>query len=180
MLSSERSADTGSFLLANGPWIARELKLTPEKIKDYWEVIRRFRTLFSDFTRDRFENYLNCLEDPNTFWIEVIDLLDQPVGLIYVTGLHQTIDAELHAIFFDRQLTNKVELTKLVIAFLFETFPALHRLTVSVPEIYHATVRYAKACGFRYEGKIRERFLFGGKWVNEVTLGLLASEIQNG
>lgn len=180
VLSTERGAEDRGILLVVNPWRVRELELTQEKINFLWGRIKAFRTLFSDFTKNRFERFIEVLNDPASYWLEITDSTGTSIGLFYVTRLDQIIDAEVHVIFFDRQLTNKVEITKLILFHVFQQFVGLHRLTVTVPAIYHATIRFAKSVGFKHEGRMRERFLFGGKWVDEVVMGLLASEVVNG
>lgn len=177
---SERGSDSDSVLLISNPWYARELELTPDKVEWLWKELQQYRTLFSDVTRNRRENFEYILEDPYSYWLEIKNLIHETVGIFYVTGLQEVTDAQIHVIFFDRQPSEKAELCRLLVFHIFEQFPGLHRLTVSVPSLYHATIRLAKKIGFKFEGQIREKTLFGGKWTDEVMLGILASEVIRG
>ena len=52
----------------------------------------------------------------------------------------------------------------------------LYRLDATILETNEASLKAYQACGFRIEGVLREHALRGGKRVNRLMLGLLASE----
>lgn len=156
------------------------MQLSKLKVEFLWKEMSKYKTLFSDFTRGNQANFLALLSDPYTYWIEILDERGSIVGVLYLTGLMQVIDANIHAIIFDRKATDKVAICKEVIEHMFDRFPALHRITATFPIIYGMTERLVRKIGFKFEGRKREVQLIGGKWVDEVTFGLLASEVTNG
>ena len=180
MFSEQRGVEADSCLIELGNWKVRELPLTQEKVDWLWEQVKRYPTLFSDLTRGKAHAFVALLETPYSYWLEVLGIEDQIVGIVYVTELNQHIDANIHLFFVDRNLSNKSELVKEIVEHIFNKFPALHRLTASIPTIYFATKRLALRSGFKLEGTIREALLIGGKWSDEVRYGILAKEALNG
>lgn len=155
----------------------RELIFTPEKISWLWAEMAKYRTLFNDYTRGKYENYVNLITLPDSYWMEVIDIRTGiTVGIMYLTDLGQIISPTAHILFFDRKLADKVAICREALRHVAAKFP-LHRFTAVVPEIYHATIRMALKLGFKREGLMIESQYIGGKWVNEVILGLQASEV---
>lgn len=153
-----------------------ELELTKDKPKVLWECVKHYPTLFSDLTRGSEENFAALLADPNSFWLELQDDKGTMKGIIYLTNLQWTFDADAHIVIFDRELADKVQVCKQVIEWLFINFP-LNRLTASIPAIYFATIRFAKRLGFKEEGIKRKVYLIGKRWVDEQILGILRAEI---
>lgn len=176
MLDGKRSDQDDDLLIVVGDLRAREMRFTVEKTDWLWEQMCKYRTLFSDLTRGNSDNFLAVLQDPFSYWIEVTQN-DQIVGVIYLTGLQQIVDADIHMMFFDRQITVKAELTKVLLHHFFIEFPCLHRITATLPVIYHATARLAIKLGFKLEGTKRESQIMGLKWVDEQIYGILASEV---
>jgi len=180
VLSEQRSVKASSFLITIGLWHVQELVLTQQKIDWLWSQVKRYPTLFSDLTKGKAHAFLDLLEVPYSYWLEILDTDDKTIGIVYVTDLGQQIDANFHLFFVDRDLSNKSELVKEILDHVFNKFPALHRLTATMPDIYFATKRLAIKSGFKLEGTIRESLLIGGKWRHEARYGILAKEVLNG
>ena len=178
VLRSQRRGDLGRLLVDGGQWQVYELELTLEKTKWLWEQMQRYRTLFSDFTRGDVQNFYDLISLRDSYWAEVVDEQGQTVGMIYWTGMSKIIDADVHLMFFDRKPAEKVALCKDVAKWFFGEFPQYHRMTATLPIIYHATIRLAGHIGFRREGRKRQSQMMGGKKVDELIFGLLSSEIQ--
>lgn len=177
MLSSECSSETDNLLIAEfGNWRVRELQLDKDKTLWLWSEMNKYKSLFSDLTRGDIQNFINILVQRDSYWMEAVDENDRMVGLLYVTQLSRTIDCEVHLIFFDRKPAEKVFLCKQVVKWIFERFP-LRRMTATIPSIYYRTIKLAHSVGFKEEGRKRESQLMGNKWVDEVILGILRSEV---
>lgn len=177
MLSSERGVEA-RCVLAYGEWSVVELALTPEKLKWIWEEMNRFRTLFSDFTRGDFDTFYAVITSHDSVWLEILDGQGQTVGIAYWTDMLRMLDAECHLIFFDGKPAEKTELCREIARWFFIEYPQFHRMTATLPHIYHATIRLAKRIGFVEEGRKRQARLIGGRLVDEVILGLLAEELK--
>lgn len=157
-------------------WVVKMLEGTPEKLQQVWSEISSHRSLFSDTTEGDVENFKALMFSPDVFWMEVLDRQGNLVGVMYLTDTQLLIDASVHLVFFDRKLSEKAGLCREVLRWLFHHF-AYRRLTAYIPSIYYATVRLAKKIGFKDEGLRRDAYLIGNKWVDEVILGILRSEV---
>jgi hypothetical protein len=177
VLIGKRSGKDRSFLIQTSSWIAQDLELTEEKVDWLWQEFSLCRTMLNDFSRNK-DTLVNALFSESMYWIEVVNVTGNIVGIISL-DVAKLVDGSLNFFFFDRQVANKVEICSLIIDHLFRAFPGLHRITVVIPDIYHATSRLLKRLRFHREGMIRESQLIGGKWVNEVIHGILASEVLN-
>lgn len=180
MLGSERGVGVSDILITHGPWRVRELQLIPGKAKWLWEEMQKQKSLFSDFTRGNVELFIDLLEDPYSFWLEVIDENDSTIGIMYLTELNQVTDANIHLMFLDRKASEKAELVKEMVELVFKRFSSLNRITASFPEIYHATIRLARRAGFVEEGRKRQVTIMGGKPQDEMIFGILAQEALRG
>lgn len=175
MLDREHSAYHNDFLIAVLPWGARPMVMTQEKVRWLWAEMNKFRALFSDLTIGSIDNFTNLITLPDSYWLDVINIeTKKSVGVVYL--LNVTSNPEVHIMFFDRVFKDKLELSKTLMRFLFATF-MFHRITAVTPVIYRNTILFAKKLGFREEGIRRESILVGGRWLDEVMLGILDSEV---
>lgn len=178
MLSLERSVEADSFLIDHGHWHVREMQLDKEKLLWLWKEMQQYTSLFSDLTRNNEQLFLKVIQDPFSYWLEIVDDDETVIGIMYVTELFKTVDANLHLLFLDRKPTEKALLVRDIIRHIFDKFPYLHRLTASMPSIYHATCRLAKRVGMCEEGRRREAVLIKHKWCDEVIFGILSSDLS--
>jgi hypothetical protein len=166
----------GTSLLAFDGWEVKELALTWEKVDSLWEIIKEYRSIFSDLTRDDKANFKRLLLSPDTFWLEAYK--DGTLtALIYLLGLDHSVDATAHLVLLDRDAKTKTELIRRTAAYIFDAFP-INRITVPTPVIYFATVRMLERAGFVREGVKRGAFLLGGKWHDIAIYGLLRREAR--
>lgn len=176
MLNIERISRVGDFLTQFDRWAVHEMILTPEKIKWLWDEVQKYPTLFSDLTRGDVEAFTSNVLSGNSFWVEVYDP-EKLVGIMYLKDLDMVVDANVHIMFFDRKLREKSALCRHMIRWMFDKF-RLHRVSTQMPSIYHATVHLTRLIGFKHEGTTREMLLIGGKWVDVLHFGLLATEMD--
>lgn len=177
VFSGQRSNQVSDLLIAEFDcWKVQELIVTPEKVAWLWQEMNKYRSLFSDLTKGDLHNFTSMLAQPDSLWFEVIDDKDDIVGILYVMGMAQVIDCEVHILFLDRKPAEKVHLCKQVVVWVFERYP-FRRMTATIPSIYYRTIKLAKNIGFKEEGRKRESQLMGNKWVDEVILGILRHEV---
>jgi len=79
--------------------------------------------------------------------------------------------------FFDRKAGDKAEVCKAVIKWMFKGFP-IHRINVTPPELYRATIHLLRRIGLKEEGVKRESVLLGGKWRNQALFGITRTEAE--
>lgn len=162
-------------ILVEGRWEVREMVLDWEKVEQLWNELQPYKTLFSDLTRGDFENFVKVLTNPNTLWFEVWE--EKIIGLVWLADIEQVVDATAHMVFFDRQPMEKVPVCRALIRWVFARYP-LHRVSVTPPELYHATHRLVERIGFKREGVKREAVLIGGKWNDMRLYGLTRSDVE--
>jgi hypothetical protein len=155
-------------------WEVREMVLTWEKVDALWQMMARFTTLFSDLTRGDFQNFFKVITSQQSLWFEIWEG-EELVGMLWMTDMAQTVDASAHMAFFDRKPAEKEPVVRALIRWVFDKYP-LHRITVGVPRMYHATHRLVERLGFRREGTKREAVMIHGKWDDIKLYGLLRSQ----
>lgn len=168
------SVMTDHTIFMEDKWAVREMELTPYKLDALWNMLQRYKTLFSDFTRADPANFINVISAPHTMWFEIVEY-DAVVGIVWFGELHQMVDCTAHMVFFDRAPAEKINVCRTLMQWMFDNFP-LRRMTVTPPEIYHATSRLLLKLGFTLEGRKREAFLIGGKWNDQLIYGITRQE----
>ena len=163
-------------LLEDGRWSARHMVLDWEKIANLWTRVQAINALFSDLTKNDFDNFVNALTSKNTLWFEICEG-DEVVGLLWLTDVHMIVDAVAHMMFLDSKPSEKKPIVKKLIKWTFENFP-LQRITTFVPETYHTTKRLTLELGFRFEGCKREAVMLKGKWRDLMMYGITRSFVE--
>lgn len=152
--------------------------LTLEKLQWLWEKMNNFRMLFSDLTRGDFDNFMALISSADSYWVEVVGAdTEEPVGVIYWTGLNDLVAADVHLIFWDSQPMSKIALCKEAARWFFAHFPH-RRMQATLPIVAYKTIRLAKRIGFVEEGCKRQSQIMGSKPMDEVILGLLYTEVK--
>ncbi len=182
MQRSQRGVDSdnhvGRIIVRRGEWTIREMTFTPERIGWLGEQLKKYPSLTTDPTKQDPSILWKSVSSPQSYWTEVWKA-DVLVGILFLSDIQPGVDARVHPIFFDRSLSDKVEICLDGLRWAKHQF-MLHRFTAALPEIYFATVRMAKKIGFVQEGTRREVYLINGRWCDEFVFGLLASEINDG
>jgi len=176
VLRREREGVPDSVLIRLAPYDVLEMRFTLEKAKWLWDEMNKYRTLWNDFTRGDFNSWYAILVSKDSYWLEVWKD-EQLVGVVYWTDMFQFVDVQVHAMFFDRDLAGKTEICQRIAWWFFLKFPECHRMTATIPSIFHSTVRLLKRMGFKEEGRKRESLLMYGNRVDQMIFGLLASEV---
>lgn len=97
------------------------------------------------------------------------------VGMFYMTRLVPEVDANLHFIFFDRNLVGKRSLLRRFIDYCFAPPPngmGLRRASMEVPEDADKLLRFVRKLGFKYEGEPRASGLAPTAFLQAGALGL--------
>jgi len=161
----------------------RFMPLTLKNLKRFWELASRFDALFGVEIRGDFRKFLDMFirQGPDgvttngLFWV-----VDNFIGVFYLTRLRPLIDADVHYTFLDGRHRGRIELTKDMLRWGFEHYQ-LRRMNTEIP--VYATkypFQFVKELGFVEEGRKRRAALFGGKWFDVIQFGLLREELSNG
>jgi len=160
----------------------RRMNLTPENMRTFWERARKFKTIFNSEIRDDFQKFVRVLVTQNTdgsltanglFWV-----IDDFVGVFYLTNILIENDAQAHYTFFDGRHKGRIDLVKTMLRYVFETY-GFRRLSVEIPKYNTDKTRnfVEKSLGFKCEGKRRKVAYFDGEWFDSNIYGILREEV---
>lgn len=161
----------------------RFMPLTLENLKLFWEKSRQFPTLFGEEISSDYKKFLNLImhEGPNgieingLFWV-----VDDFVGMYYMTEIEPGFDAQVHYSFFDRRQKGRVNLSKAMLHYAFEKYE-FRRFSVEIPLFVSAmTLQFIQEVGFIKEGRKRKKALYKGQWFDVSCYGLLREELKYG
>ena len=184
-LSIERAtilASPVAPLFEVGPWQVREMVLTHPKMGKLWQMLQKYPTLFSDFTRNKPSAWIAQVTSPDTYWLEVYESGglafegEELVGIIYFEGMIARRDVDAHMVFFDRQPMQKVPVSRAIIEYMFRTFP-IRSIVVTPPMMYYATLRMLTKLGFYREGLIRQAVPLGGRLCDQAVYRITRSAV---
>ena len=156
----------------------RQMVLTPENVYKFWEKSRHHPTLFSAEIRNNFEKFLQLFlrDGPDgavsqgLFWV-----MDDMVGLFYMTDIQLMVDCQVHYTFFDGRHHGRVDITREMLRYGFSTF-GFRRMTTTVPLYAYPALKFAEQVGFKQEGRKRAAALYKNKWFDVRYFGILKEE----
>lgn len=160
----------------------RRLILTPQNLHTFWTKARQFKTLFNQEVRDDFKKFLevflrdgpNGVETNGLFWV-----VDDFMGLLYITDIVPECDALAEYTFFDRRTRGREPLVRAMLKYVFDKYN-FNRLTVEVGVYAHpATMKFIESVGFKNEGRKRRATLFDNKWFDVLIYGILKEELTD-
>lgn len=161
----------------------RFMPLTLENLRQFWEKSRQFPTLFGEEISGDYKKFLNFIihDGPNgmevngLFWV-----VDDFVGMYYMTQIEPGIDAQVHYSFFDRRQKGRVGLSRAMLKYAFDKFE-FRRFSVEVPKFVSKLTRdFILEIGFRKEGCKRQKALYKSQWFDVACYGLLREELNSG
>jgi RimJ/RimL family protein N-acetyltransferase len=155
------------------------LIFTPENLRKFWEKSSQFPVIFGrrldspeDFMKYFFSQKGDYISTTGLFWV-----VDDFVGVFYLTEIFPE-QADAHFTFFDRKLEGREALTTAMMKHVFEEFPSLVRLNVSLPCYVNDKVfQFISRIGFKLEGRKRACSYWKGKWFDAVQYGILRKEL---
>ncbi len=159
----------------------RFMTLDPDNIKRFWTESSKFKTLFSSSVQS-FEEFMNLIIDggydgmtptsKGLFWV-----VDDFVGMFYMTRIEVGKDALVHYSFFDRRHKGRYELVYEMLKYVFQRYQ-FNRLSVEVPlYAYKNTSQFVERIGFKKEGRKRKASMYDGELFDVSLFGILRSEI---
>lgn len=166
---------------ADGPIVSAggvdvyDMILTHEKLFYIWAQATKLKALFWHPGLHKVENFVTAITQPGWLWYEVYKngLL---TGMVYYTNVASMVDVQVHALFFDRKMTDKVEAGKALNRRLFDRY-YLERIEAALPEPFYSTHRYVERMGFKYEGTRRKAVIYKSQFVNQKIYGLTREEL---
>ena len=160
----------------------RLMPLSIENLEKFWNIAKKFRTLFNEEIKGDFKQFLDVFlyEDTNKrlqtkglFWV-----LDDFAGVYYMTRIIPGIDALVHVNMLDGRFKGREEITKRLLLYAFEEF-GFHRLTTQVPVyIKPNVIRFIRNLGFVSEGRLRGLVHYYDKWFDVFSFSIFESELK--
>ena len=159
------------------------MQLTIENLKIIWEKTRNLHHLFDVATKDDFPAFCRLfmvgdttdLQPTGLFWV-----VDDFIGLFYLTDMVLGVDANVHYIFFDRRHHGRAELCREMIKYVFRKY-VFQRLTTLVPYYSRKGVFFfITSLGFKKEGRKRKARWYKDDWFDLGIFGILRTEALNG
>lgn len=162
----------------------RPLELTPQNLWKMWNLSREFNTLFNEEIRGSFKKFLEVfirqspdgsVESNGLFWV-----VDDFVGILYMTDIVPGADANVHYSFFDRRQKGRAKLVREMLKFAFDKYK-FRRLSAHVPMYaIHGMMGFLESIGFKSEGRKSKGAFYRGEWWDVNLFGILAEEAQGG
>lgn len=161
------------------------MQLTPDNLRMFWEKSRGFKYIFDKNVNGDFKTFceLFLYAGPNgelcsngLFWV-----IDDWVGIFYMTRIRPGLDAEVHYTFFDRRHKGRIELAKEMLMYVFRKYN-FRRLSVEIPlySTKHA-FEFITLVGFKKEGRRRKAVWHNDDWFDVAEFGILKEEaLSNG
>lgn len=158
-----------------------KMPLSLANMKTLWEKSRHFHNIFGQDVEGDFQKFMsilmngdgvNDLSATGLFWV-----VDDFVGVFYMTRIIPDVDALVHYIFFDKRHRGRENLILSMIKWGFDTFH-FNRISVELPEFAspNAKLLIEHHLGFVREGRKRKAVERKGHWFDVVLYGLLRSE----
>lgn len=161
----------------------RPLRLSKQSLHILFHKFEQFRTIIGLEFDGSFEQFCNLFLSQNKdgtvdsngiFWV-----VDDFIGVFYMTDYRPGVDAVIHYSFFDRRHKGRVNLIHQMMKYVFEVLK-FHRLTVKIPLYAKQSVMYFTETflGFRKEGRLVEAVFFDGKWFDINIYGMTETELS--
>ena len=158
------------------------LQLSVENLRIIWDKTKDFHHLFDVATKNDFTKFCglflqgdaNNIRPTGLFWV-----IDDFVGMFYLTDMVLGVDAKVHYVFFDRRHRGRHELCREMIRYVFRKY-VFQRLTTEVPYYSRKGVFFfVTALGFRKEGRLRKARWYKEDWFDLGVFGILRNEALN-
>lgn len=146
------------------------LAMTTQDAEELWQRIRKQKLCFDDFTRDRGDVFASRLVNPTSAAFETKD------GLVLVESIVPRLSAEIHFYLWGSPHEVDIDATgRDILWYVFHTYK-VHRISAYPPVFNKIAKRLAARLGFKYEGCIRQQFLYEGRYQDVLVYGLLEQE----
>lgn len=174
-------------------YTARSLTWTVDLMDEYWKFIQQAHIISDHGPKNAVDFLQHTLTTP-TIWLDLYDETEEKVvGLIYIDEMvgepKDMVQANWHALVFDRKVTPRKPIFQAAIRAIFERF-GFHRLQVIIPMHFGGTIRAARRIGFKDEGsakigdqyvsgiaRLRQNTRYNGVWYDSILMSILRSEV---
>lgn len=161
----------------------RPMNLSMNNLRRMWELGRQFGTLFNEEIRGDFKKFVEVflrqhgetIEANGLFWV-----IDDFVGMFYMTNIIPMVDADVHYTFFDKRHKGRKELVREMLKFAFGKYH-FRRLSAQVPYYaIHGVMPFLESIGFKSEGRKSKAVWYRDEWWDMNLYGILSEEVLDG
>lgn len=155
-------------------------KFTPQFLALLWEKQRNFRTLMGReiMTFPEFVDFFVKTEKDNSITPRgLCFVVDDLVGIFWLSDIHAPSYAEVHYTFFDRRHKGRINLCREAIKYCFNNWN-FNCLYVGVGLFATIPIRFVESIGFKREGRLRQRLQYKGVWWDVNMYSLLREEVK--
>lgn len=171
------------------------MTLSPQNMKRFWELASHYKVLFGDEVNGDFKKFAEILisrEGDNLSSNGLFWRIDDFVGIFYMTHI-QMNDAQIHYSFFDRRHKGRVDITRMMIKYVFEKY-GFRRLSAEIPysvikmnkpnegetgkDYRSGPFEFVKQVGLKEEGRKRKAVMHDNEWFDVACMGVLKEEAE--
>lgn len=148
--------------------------ITADHAQWLWEHVQQCEESFDDFARGQIDYFIVLFQNPANEFYQIED-----AGLVILSNLFERGAGEVHYMTWNREWGP--ERQKLVAREVFDYVfleRRIHHLMGMIPANNALAARFALSVGMKFEGEIRENFLFHGTYYATHIYGLLDYEYE--
>lgn len=145
------------------------------EIKEIWEKLQTEDYAFDDFTRGKPDVFMANLFRPDTEHFRL-----EQAGYVLLEGIRFGVNAVVHHAIWDKQYPiQKINAAGVeILDYAFREYD-LPRITTIIPSFNRYGRRFATLLGFRYEGEMRDYYMYHGKRYGLQFFGILRNEFYS-
>lgn len=158
------------------------LPLTINNIRMFWERSKEYKILFWTPVNNEAEFAELLLYSDGHDVVKPRGLLwvvDNFVGVFYMSNIVPGIEADVHYSFFDGRQRGRVPLVKEMLKYGFSKY-GFQRFNAYIPAYAMKVTSFAAGVGFKEEGRKRNAVEFRDGWADVLLYGILRDEVLNG
>lgn len=158
---------------------------TQENLLIFWEKAKQFPTLFNQDINQDFNKFCNLFlgvtVDGKIKANGLMFVIDDFIGVFYLTDINSIYDAQVHYTFFDKRHRGRIDLVKKMIHYIFEEY-GFRRISAALPFYIHepnftAVRQFVEHCGFKKEGRKRKSVLHGDILYDENLYSVIREDV---
>lgn len=158
----------------------RRLVFTPESLLKLWEKQKQFKTLMGReiYNFDEFVDFfIRQFPDGTIEPRGICHVIDDYVGIFWLSDITYPAYAEVHYTFFDRRHKGRVDLVRTAIKYIFDATD-IGCLYVRVGVFAKMPMKFVEQIGFKKEGRLRNRMFYRGTWYDANSYSIIQEETR--
>lgn len=157
----------------------RRMNLTPINIQKFYIRSKKYRTLLGQEIAGNYEKFVNLLVKAGPNGPEptgIFYVVDEFVGVYYITNIYPEQDALVHYTFLDGRHKGREEMSKAMLRYVFNEFK-FNRLSAELPAyLPFFCTQFVEKIGFKKEGRKRQAVFYKDSWFDVRLYGILKEE----